>query len=569
MTTPRARVLSAATVAALLVGGIPAAAGASPPTAPTTAPTAPTAHQVDAPVPEIAWVACDGEGLEAYECADVEVPSDYDRPQGRTTTIALTRLPATGTGEPTGSVLVNFGGPGGPGVETLHLVGEVMFDPEVRENFDVVGFDPRGVGQSDPVTCFRDAERENALLMSLPAIPLTSGEERRTIAGFATIAAGCQLISGDRLATSSTANVARDMDLLRQALGDEELTYVGYSYGTILGATYSALFPDRVRALVLDGTIDPVEWSGKGSSDSIGTRTRQGAGATETFDEFTRLCAEAGSEGCALAALGDPADVVEDVYAALRESPVEVPISEDETVRITYGDVVGLAFQSLYNTAGWQDLALAFAELAVLTGVSGPSMRAQGGDLPIVGDLLRRLGLAEDYPSIGGALASMCMDTHNPLRSWQYPAHADAQDELYPHFGRMRAWVGAQCAPVLVRDTDAYTGPWEQTTQEPVLVIGTRFDPATPYSFTEPYAAHYPDARVLTVEGWGHTTLGASVCADAAIARYLVDGEAPTEATCEQDLVPFGPALRAAESDERAQLRDDVGRLVWQSGPLG
>ncbi|WP_407318383.1 alpha/beta fold hydrolase [Isoptericola halotolerans] len=568
-TTPRRprpfTTVAALAVGALLAAGLPATAGAAERAAPATMtpsaapPSLPATSglQIDAPVPDIDWQPCaDAEG---YDCAEIQVPRDYDRPHGRTTTIALTRLPATDPESRIGSALVNFGGPGGPGVETLHTVGEVMVDPGVRERFDLVSFDPRGVGQSDPVTCFRDAEREAEYVAGLPEMPITRAEEHRAVAGFARIAAGCQVISGDRLSTASTANVARDMDVLRQALGDERLTYIGYSYGTILGATYSALFPERVRALVLDGTIDPVAWSGEGSPDPIATRLGQAEATTETFAEFNRLCAEAGPGACPLATLGDPATVTEEVLTTLREGPVEVPAGDGTTVTVTYGQMVSASFQAMYGTSTWPELSLAFTQVAVADGIGEqpPSARTQG---PSLDDLLRELGVVEDYPSVGNALAAQCMDTVEPLRLWQYPAYVEELDAAYPHFGRFRGWTGAGCAPMVLRDEDAYTGPWEQTTQAPVMVIGTRYDPATPYRFTAPCAEHYDDARVMTVEGWGHTTLGVSSCADAAIARYLVDGEADDGVTCTQDVEPFAPV---AQRSDREDLRTVVGRSAW------
>lgn len=561
---------------ALLLAGLPAAASGAGPTAQTDtaqtdaeqAPAAPpsstpasNAAQVDAPVPDIVWQPC--EDAEGFECATIDVPTDYDRPHGRTTTIAVTRLPATAPDAKIGSVLTNFGGPGGPGVENLHAVGEVMVEPEVREQFDLVSFDPRGVGESDPVTCFRDETREQEYLATLPDIPLTRAEDRRAVAGYARIAAGCQLWSGQRLASGSTANVARDMDLLRQALGDERLTYLGYSYGTILGATYSALFPDRVRALVLDGTIDPVAWSGEGSDESIAGRIGQAEAGTETFAEFNRLCTDAGPAGCPLAALGDPAEITENVFTALREDgPVDIPAGDGTTATVTYGQMVASAFNALYAPAQWVDLSIAFGQVALAAGVVDSPV-APRGRLPQrdLGELLRELTGAEDYTSVGSPLAAQCMDTHEPLRLWQFPAYADDLHAQYPHFGQLRGWTGAGCAPMLVRDEDAYTGPWEQTTEEPVMVIGTRYDPATPYEFTAPYAAHYDDARVLSVEGWGHTTLIApSRCADAAVARYLIDVEADDGATCAPDAVPFAPSTRQSDA---AEQRLEVARSMW------
>lgn len=546
-TTTRVRAAASTLAAVLLLGGVPAVAA----TGPGGDPPSP-GGQVEAPVPQIAWGPCDGAGLDAFECASVEVPTDYDRPQGRTTTIGLTRLPATDPARRVGSLFTNFGGPGGPGVEGLHQLGGRLFDDEVLARFDVIGFDPRAVGTSDPATCFRDPERETAFLSGVPAFPVTDREERRFLGQMATLGASCTLFSGDRISHSSTANVARDMDLLRQAVGDDELSYVGYSYGTVLGATYAALFPDRVRAMVLDGTMDVDAWSGVGSDELLGARIGQAAGATETFEEFARLCAEAGPSACALASLGDPAEVVEATYSALRDAPVEVPLPDGSTVPIGYPETVALVFSYLYEPVAWGDLDLTLAGLAVLSGAVGPPAADAPSArfaAPSLGELLRRAGYAQDYPSVGGALASLCVDVTTPGAPRSYAAKVDALDAQYPHFGRYRGWVGIQCEFVPVTDRDAFAGPWDQTTDAPVLVVGTRFDPATPYASTQPYADHWPDARVLTVEGWGHTIIGKSACADAAVARYLVDLEATDGATCTQDVTPFqGPTVPLGEA---------------------
>lgn len=546
------RITAGLAALSLLAVGLPTAALAS---------SGDVADQVGAPVPEIAWGPCEGEGLEEFECASVEVPTDYDRPHGATTTIALTRLPATDPDARVGSLFLNFGGPGGPGVSTLHLLGGDFLAPEVRASFDVIGFDPRGVGLSDPATCFRDPATENAFLADQGAFPVTPREEARYLASTAVLATSCAALSGDRISHASTANVARDMDLLRQAVGDEQLSYLGYSYGTVLGATYGALFPDRVRAMVLDGTLDPEAWSG--GEGSLGLRIGQGEAASGVFDEFLRLCAEAGAQACPLAALGEPGAVVEALFAQLQEQPVDVPMPDGSSTEIGYDDAVALAFQSLYSPVAWTDLAATLAGLAQLAAPQQPQARTTQSDVDSLGELLRKLGLIEDYPSIGGALASMCVDGDHPLRPWDYPAQADAADETAPHFGRMRSWVGVQCDVIQFRDRDAYTGPWEQQTDAPVLVIGTRHDPATPYSFTQPYADHFLDARVLTVEGYGHTTIGLSACADAAIATYLVDLEATDGATCAQDVAPFqtGPA-----ADELQEQRLALSASVWSIG---
>lgn len=546
---PLARVTAAVAAAGLILVGFAttATAGGAPAETPPSEPP-----QVDAPIPELDWTACEGEGLEAFECTTAEVPTDYDRPNGATTTIALTRHPATDPEQRAGSLFLNFGGPGGPGVDTLHQFGPDFLDPEITARYDLIGFDPRGVGLSDPVTCFPDATSETEFFAEMQGFPTTTREEGRFIAQMGVLAAACATLSGDRISHSSTANVARDMDLLRQAVGDDRLTYIGYSYGTVLGATYGALFGERARALVLDGTLDPTAWSG--GDGSVGYRIGQGVAAHEAFGAFHDACVEAGPEACSLAALGDPAEITESVLSSLKQEPVEVPLPEGGTQTLTYDAVVGTTFQALYSPSAFGLLADYYSQLAVLTapGSEQPQARTLGGSS--IGEILRELGLIEDYPSAGGALASMCVDGEHPLRPWDYPEQADAADAEAPHFGRARSWVGVTCDYVPFRDRDAYTGPWEQSIESPVLVIGTQWDPATAYSFTQPYADRFPDARVLTVEGYGHTTINVSACADAAIADYVIDLEATDGAVCQQDVLPF--------QDAPPELAEDRLRLA-------
>ncbi|MFC7432429.1 MULTISPECIES: alpha/beta fold hydrolase [unclassified Agrococcus] len=541
---PPARTLAAIATAAMLVVASPAIASASPPEvdAPAADPAVAAAPQVEAPVPDLAWTACEGAGLEAFECATAQVPSDYDEPTGDTTSIAVTRIPATDPAQRIGSLFLNFGGPGGPGVSTLQQLGAFL-DPQVHARFDVIGFDPRGVAQSDPVTCFPDAASEAAFLAEGAAVPTTAAEEAEAIAQMGALALACETLSGSRIEHASTANVARDMDLLRQAVGDEQLSYLGYSYGSVLGATYGMLFPERVRALAIDGTLEPSRWSG--GAGSVGLRTGQGVAASEVFDEFLALCSQVGPQSCSLAAVGDPAQVVEQLLQRLQQQPVEVPNPDGTTLTVDYGLAVATAFQSMYSPAGFAPLADTLTLLHRLTqpqqlqATTQQRTQQRGLELSDVGDWLRELGLIDDYASVGGALASMCVDGTHPLRPWDYPAQADAADAEAPHFGRFRSWVGLQCEFVDYVDDDAYAGPWDQTTQAPVLVLGTRHDPATPYDQTQPYADRFANASVLTVEGYGHTTLGVSACANAAIATYLASPGASLPSTCGQDVAPF------------------------------
>jgi pimeloyl-ACP methyl ester carboxylesterase len=503
-----------------------------------------------APVPALDWQAC-GPGLEQFRCATADVPTDYDDPSGPTTHLALTKLPASGPPEQRlGTLFVNPGGPGGSGVDFVQSDAAKIYAPTVLAHYDVLGFDPRGVARSDPATCFPTQAEELASPLLQSNYPLPGPEEGAYIFDSQRLATRCQETSPQRFASASTANVARDMDRLRQSVGDERLTYIGYSYGTFLGATYARLFPERVGRFVLDGTIDPVAWTGTGTGDAapttpLGIRVRQGIGARDTFAEFARLCREAGPQRCSLAALGDPAVVVPATFERLAREPVEVSLPDGTRVPINQQAAVAATYFDLYSPAGWPKLADFLATLASPVPSPARVAVAAAATRSPLGALLR----GEDYPSLGGGLASVCVDTAASGRVRELPALIDAYDAQAPYFGRFRGWVPTPCEFWALRDPDAFHGPWQQSTRAPVLVIGTRFDPATPYRQTRPYADLFPASRLLTLDGWGHTTIGKSACVDAAITGYLVDGQPPRDGTvCAPDAVPFS-ALAARRPD--------------------
>ncbi|WP_166354926.1 alpha/beta fold hydrolase [Phytoactinopolyspora limicola] len=576
---PGARLLAAA-VAAALAGSITAPAATANPTSPVA-----PATQVQASVPELTWGPCedvpdetdepDGthppdqmdqptgthppDQANRFRCATAEVPTSYAEPIGAaTTTIALIKLPAADPDARIGTLFTNPGGPGDSGVDFVRRFADTAFTDDVRARFDIVGFDPRGVGASDPATCYRTEEDEHAALANLPHFPGNLAEQRLYIRETARLAAHCRIMSRSRIEHASTANVARDMDLLRQAVGDDQLTYIGYSYGSYLGATYAKLFPTRVRALAVDGVIVPDDYAGRPGTEDRSTAERMGQGpaASETFGEFLRLCAEAGPRRCDLAGLGDPAAVVDDLLERLAATPIDVDLPDGGAARLTYAAVVAHTYMALYDPRGWPTLASFLAQLAAeqpkLSGSAAELLTRSGTPGP-----QRRLR-GQDYPSVGGSLASACVDTGSTGQPNGFAERADLADQQAPHFGRYRVWLALPCEYLRLTDADTYLGPWDQHVPTPVLVVGTRFDPATPYSGTPAYAAHFPDARVLTVDGWGHTTVGKSTCATDVIGEYLVDpATAADGTTCPQDTMPFSHVTTDG---------DDVNVDGWQPG---
>lgn len=539
--------------AALLLAGLAQPAGAAPPVADSDSPQA----QVQAPVPELDWKAC-GPGLEQFECTSAEVPTDYDRPRGATTTIALTRLPAADPARRIGTLFVNPGGPGGSGVDFVQQVAPVI-PAELRARFDVLGFDPRGVVRSDPATCFPTAEQESAFLDQTLSFPLTPAEERRYTIEARILGAACAATSPRRFRHISTANVARDLDLLRQAVGDRQLSYLGLSYGTYLGATYAQLFPGRIRALALDGTIDPREYAGsRERGRPLGARIDQGQAGAEVFAEFLRRCAAAGPARCSLAAVGDPATVARQTLDRLKKAPVTLPLPDGSTLQVTYQLAVVETFFALYAPETWSGLADFYAALAVS---DRPAAGRAAAQLTTVAARAGR----EDFPSVGGRIGSTCVDSVTPPRR-VYPRVADAQDRRFPDFGRFRTWIDLPCRYLKaegIRDTDAYRGPWRQTTRARVLVIGTRWDPATAVSNTRPYARLFPRATVVIHEGWGHVAVNKSACARAVTTSYLIEPTQPLpDRTCPTDVVPFTDA--AAQKTKAGQQAPAPVPVLWR-----
>ena len=483
------------------------------------APAAAAAAASGRPAPRLAWEDC-GDG---FECATARVPLDYDRPAGRTIELALTRLPATDRARRIGALFVNPGGPGNSAVEYVRATG---FPADVRARFDIVGMDPRGVGASTPVRCFADADAQQAFFADYNVLPVGRAELAAAARKAADFGARCQARAGWLLPHLSTANVARDLDLMRAAVGDRALSYVGYSYGTYLGATYANLFPGKVRVLALDANTDARTYAG-GPRDTVPFgRVNAPLASGETLDQFFSLCAAAGPR-CAFTAEGNPRTAYSTLVQRLRANPFPLP----DGSHVGYAELVDFTLSGLYNPAGWAAAAATLQQLYEATSGGGGAKTA-----------MTTAGPTDGYVNVREALfASVCGETRNPTNPFAYADIAARADRQAPYVGAFWTYLTLPCAAWPAHDADRYTGPWRVRTANPALVLNTRYDPATRLGNAVRMTDLLPGSRLVTVEGWGHTARDThSPCADAILTRYLVDRALPArDTTCQPGVVPF------------------------------
>ncbi|GGN36154.1 pimeloyl-ACP methyl ester carboxylesterase [Actinoplanes campanulatus] len=491
---------------------------------------APQAASASGAAPPFSWSACTEPLLIGFDCATYEVPLDHDKPRGATTTIALSRRPAGDPANKIGTIFVNPGGPGGAGRNMVRAAARIA-SPEVLARFDLVGFDPRGIGGSDPIQCFgTDAEAE-ALYARMTGVPITREQIASTLAANREYTAACEDNIGPLLTHMSTLNVAKDLDLLRQGAGDDRLTYIGYSYGTLIGATYANLFPKRVRAVILDGNVDPDQRT----DHRLANKFERAGGFEIALAGYLAECDEAGA-ACALS--GDARGKFDRLRDRLREGPVEIP----GLGTITLDALTGFTGQTLYNMASFPDAAQQIQEVYDLVFGDPAGLRTAGVRLPSAPPA--RGWLSDDaysYTSNDASFAVNCADAPLPRNPALYPGFAAAFEKAHPTFGRAEAFSEVGCA-TWPKITEAYDGPWNRRTAATILVVNPTYDPATRLDFAVRMTRQLGNARLLTLDGFGHTS-NYSACISGWYTRYLIDGDLPPEGTrCAQDRVPF-PAV--------------------------
>jgi pimeloyl-ACP methyl ester carboxylesterase len=471
----------------------------------------------------IAWRPC-GKQL---QCARVRVPLDWSRPAGPKISLAVIRRPAADPARRIGSLFVNPGGPGGS-VQQVRRDG-AQLERSVNGRFDIVGWDIRGAGASTHIRCFHSQRAADRFFAGW-SVPTTLRASPTALRRMAALARRCAALSGSLLAHISTEDTARDLNDLRRLVGDRRLTYEGISAGTFIGQTYANMFPGRVRAMTLDGVVDPIAYT----RGTIAGYANQLSYADHAFAGFESLCRQAGPARCALAGHGPVTAGVSRLWARLRHGSIPAPDAKP-TGRLSYGDALQAVL--LYMSGGpgtWPTMAnnLAAAERGDGSGLLTASR--------VFTAAFTEQSAAPGLPAIG----LTCADSPaaQGQRAWrQAVGRLTRVSSLY---GPVLAWWRwAPCAAWPVRSADRYTGPWNATTPHPILVIGTRHDPNTPYANAVRTAGRLGNAVLLTLNGYSHTSpQDPSACIQQAETAYLVHLNTPPRGTvCQPNHPPFDP----------------------------
>jgi pimeloyl-ACP methyl ester carboxylesterase len=438
-------------------------------------------------------------------CSTAIAPLDWSDPSAGEIELALVRSPATG--EKIGSLLVNPGGPGGSGVEYIAESIDYAVGPRVKERFDVVGFDPRGIGRSSAVRCLDAAAMDEFIYGIVPAERGSDEWIAEVTEGNREFGQACADETGDLLGNVDTVSAARDLDLLRAILGDDELNYLGYSYGTFLGATYAGLYPEKAGRLVLDGAIDP-------AASNQEVNIAQSVGFEDALRAYLEDCLASGD--CPFSgSVDDAADEVARLLASVEASPLR-----GSDGRMLGADALVTAIiYPLYSAETWPylsdmfesvmfgeaDTALAFADLYY--------GREQDGTY--------RDNSTEAFRAVN------CLDFAYDDDPAKMRADAAELAEAAPIIGPYFGYGDIGCAQWPYSST-AERGPIAAEGAPPIMVVGTTGDPATPYQWAEALADQLDSGFLVSYDGEGHTAYNKSNdCIDDAVEDFLIDGTVP------------------------------------------
>lgn len=449
----------------------------------------------------LTWTAC-GTG---FDCTDVTAPLDWENPEAGEITLSVVRHQAEGTA--IGSLLTNPGGPGASGVDLIQNSLSFAVGADLIENYDVIGFDPRGVGGSTAVTCFDAADMDDYLYGIPSAARGTAEWEAELLDAHKSFADACEANSDGILPFITTINAARDMDLIRAVLGDKELNYLGYSYGTFLGATYAQLYPEKAGRLVLDGAIDPaVPGLEVGATQALGFESALRAYMQDCLD--TNGCPFNGTVDQAMADLG-----------ALLASADRTPLQNGDGRLMGADSMMTGIIAALYSQDSWGALT-------------------QGLDEALQGDPTTMFLLADFYNGReDGAYIDNSSEAFRAYNCMDYPVEDDPAAEAATKAKIAKGaptiapyWDGPDSCSVWPYPPTGTRGEIAAEGAGPIVVVGTTNDPATPYEWSESLADQLEEGVLITRVGEGHTGYNkGNTCVDQAVEAFLIDDVVPED----------------------------------------
>jgi pimeloyl-ACP methyl ester carboxylesterase len=461
--------------------------------------------------------------------------------------VALLRIRAKDPRDRLGSIFVNPGGPGDP-ARNLAALAPRFLPAAILDRFDIVGVDPRGVGGSTPVRCFATKAEQTRTLAPFTATPFpdTPAQQRSWVRAATAFGRACSTTGRPIASAMDTTNVALDMDVLRRAVGDRKLTYLGESYGSYLGLVYANMFPGRVRAMAVDGIVDPQAWAGTPATAGVPLFDRMGAAAASyrALNELLELCQRAGPLRCSFADADAPARFAR-LAARLRARPLRLAVPGSKATTFGYANMITDTGEWLRQPAGYRGMFAELTDLARLTAPGGPGHRRAA----LVRRLLRLHRAVQAPPGYDSLLQAssgvLCTDGRSAADAASWPAAAAAAGRRTRYFGAAGAWITVQCArnTWTAQDQDVYRGPFDRRTAAPVLVVGSKWDPVTSYGSALEVARMLPSSRLVASDNWGHTALLTSACVDNAVWGYLIHPLAPVPKIthCRGNVQPFAP----------------------------
>ncbi len=447
------------------------------------------------------WTSCGGD----FQCAQVKVPIDYAKPKGPSLNLAVTRLRTTG-GSRVGSLLINPGGPGASGVNYLQQAYTSITEP-VRAAYDLVSFDPRGTGNSKPIDCVTDSQLDDFLSAD---VTMDSRSDIDTWDKLARrFAAACDQRTGPLLGEVDTDNVARDLDVLRAVLGDENLHYLGFSYGTFIGARYAELFPDKVGRMVLDGAIDP-------GLSLVDLGLAQAQGFQTAWAAFVAACLK--EKDCQL---GDNKGEIDARLRSMLNAADKNPLRSRSGRELSEAMATLGVVSALYSASRWE-----FLRASLFAAYNG-----DGTGLLYLADAYLQRGDDGGFPdnSNEAIYAVNCLD--RPYAGTPADIEADLPRfrEASPLFGEFIAWSNLPCT-YWPAQPEHGPGPVTAPGAAPIVVIGTTRDPATPYAWAQALAGQLESGIFVSHDGDGHTVYGdGNRCVDRLVEDYLINGESPRD----------------------------------------